>query len=48
MILPLLRRWSGVELIEVSHTEKIVSALGGGEALLVLVGLSSQIGRAHV
>jgi len=43
MILPLLRRWSGVELIEVSHTEKIVSALGGGVALLVLVGLSSLL-----
>ena len=36
-----LRQWLGIELIEVSLTEKAVSALGGGLAILTLITLST-------
>lgn len=37
-----LRRWLGIELIEVSVTEKTVSTLGGGLAILALIALSTS------
>jgi CBS domain-containing membrane protein len=40
MPIPTLRKWLGIELIEVSATEKIVAAAGGGLAILVLVATS--------
>ncbi len=39
--LPKLRRWLGIELIEVSITEKAVSTLGGGLAILLLIAIST-------
>ena len=41
MPLPTLRRWLGIELIEVSLAEKLVATLGSGLALLALVGITS-------
>jgi CBS domain-containing membrane protein len=41
MPLPHLRRWLGIELIEVSVTEKTVSTVGGGLAILALIALST-------
>ena len=38
-----LHRWLGIELIEVSLTEKLVATLGGGLALLALVGITTQV-----
>lgn len=37
---PTLRKWLGIELVEVSLTEKIVSTLGGGLSMLMLIGVS--------
>lgn len=42
MPLPKLRQWLGIELIEVSITEKAVSALGGGLAILALIAISTH------
>lgn len=39
--LPKLRRWLGIELIEVSITEKAVSTLGGALSLLLLIAIST-------
>ena len=36
----LIRRWLGIELVEVSRTEKLVAALGGGSAILALIAVS--------
>lgn len=36
----LIRRWLGIEVVEVSHTEKLVAALGGGSAILALIFFS--------
>ncbi len=36
----LIRSWLGIELVEVSRTEKLVAALGGGSAILALIFLS--------
>lgn len=36
----MLRKWFGIELVEVSYTEKIIAALGGGIAILSLIGFS--------
>ncbi|MDB6004867.1 MAG: hypothetical protein JWR15_1854 [Prosthecobacter sp.] len=41
MPVPHLRRWLGIELIEVSVTEKTVSTLGGGLAILALIAISN-------
>lgn len=41
MPLPTLRKWIGIELVEVSVTEKAVAALGGALSILMLVTLSS-------
>ncbi|WP_395751028.1 HPP family protein [Prosthecobacter sp.] len=41
MPLPNLRQWLGIELIEVSTTEKAVSTFGGGLAILALVFMTS-------
>lgn len=41
MPIPKLRQWLGIELIEVSITEKAVSALGGGLAILTLIAIST-------
>lgn len=38
-----LRRWLGIEIIEVSLTEKLVATLGGGLALLALVGITTWV-----
>ncbi|WP_395741343.1 HPP family protein [Prosthecobacter sp.] len=38
---PNLRRWLGIELIEVSALEKTVSTLGGGLAILALIAIST-------
>lgn len=38
-----LHRWLGIELIEVSLAEKLVATLGGGLALLALVGITTQV-----
>lgn len=38
---PYLHRWLGIELIEVSLAEKLVATLGGGLALLALVGITT-------
>ena len=35
-----LRKWLGIELIEVSLTEKLVAAIGGGLSILILTLLS--------
>lgn len=40
MPLPHVRRWLGIEIIEVSLTEKLVATIGGGLALLALVGIT--------
>ncbi len=40
MPLPTLRKWLGIELIEVSFTEKIVAAVGGGLSILALIALT--------
>ncbi len=40
MPIPTLRKWLGIELVEVSLTEKFVAALGGGIAILVMILLS--------
>lgn len=36
-----LRRWLGIELVEVSATERLVAALGGGLAIFILMLISS-------
>ncbi|MDI1315343.1 HPP family protein [Prosthecobacter sp.] len=41
MPIPTLRKWLGIELIEVSMTEKAVSTLGGGLAILALIAIST-------
>ena len=41
MPIPKLRQWLGIELIEVSITEKAVSAFGGGLAILALIAIST-------
>lgn len=41
MPIPTLRKWLGIELVEVSFTEKAVAALGGGLSILVLVAIST-------
>lgn len=41
MPVPHLRRWLGIELIEVSVTEKTVSTVGGGLAILALIAIST-------
>lgn len=41
MPIPKLRQWLGIELIEVSVTEKAVSILGGGLAILALIAIST-------
>ena len=38
----MLRRWLGIELIEVSLVEKIVATVGGGLSILILVGMTHQ------
>jgi len=38
-----LQRWLGIELIEVSLAEKFIATLGGGLALLTLVGITGQV-----
>ncbi|MDP1592022.1 MAG: HPP family protein [Prosthecobacter sp.] len=43
MPLPTARHWLGIELIEVSLKEKLVATLGGGLALLMLVGITTQV-----
>lgn len=35
-----LRKWLGIELIEVSTTEKLVATLGGGLSILALIGFT--------
>ncbi|MCE9607733.1 MAG: HPP family protein [Planctomycetia bacterium] len=35
-----MRRWFGVELVEVSALEKLVAAFGGGLSIFALIGLS--------
>ena len=40
MHLVTVRKWIGIELIEVSFVEKLVSILGGGLPILLLIGLS--------
>lgn len=47
MPLPQLRKIFGVELIEVSRTEKLVAAIGGGLAILVLAFSSFAITPHH-
>lgn len=37
---PTLRKWLGIELVEISITEKIVATLGGGLSMLILIGVS--------
>ncbi len=39
---PALYKWLGIELIEVSLTEKLVSTLGSGTALFLLVWVTQQ------
>lgn len=36
-----VRQWLGIELVEVSLTEKLVAALGGGVSILILLMISS-------
>ena len=43
MPLPTLRKWLGIELIEVSATEKIVATLGGGLSILILSMLTRWV-----
>lgn len=43
MPLPHFRRWLGIEIIEVSLTEKLVATFGGGLALLTLVAITNLI-----
>lgn len=43
MPLPTLRKWLGIELVEVSVTEKAVAALGGGLSILMLIALSTWV-----
>lgn len=38
---PILRKWLGIELIEVSSAEKIISTFGGGLAILILSAISN-------
>ena len=38
-----LRKWFGVELVEVSATEKLIASLGGGLSILVLAGFSHWV-----
>jgi CBS-domain-containing membrane protein len=42
MLMPIQNfgKWLGVELIEVSATEKLVAAIGGGLSILALIGLT--------
>lgn len=40
MPLSKIGKWFGVELIEVSTTEKLVAAFGGGLSILALIGIS--------
>ena len=42
MPIPNLRQWLGIELIEVSISEKAVSTLGGGLAILALIAISTH------
>jgi len=39
MALPTLRKWLGIELIEIGWVERVVSALGSGLAIAVLIGI---------
>jgi len=39
MALPTLRKWLGIELIEIGGVERVVSALGSGLAITLLVGI---------
>jgi CBS-domain-containing membrane protein len=39
MALPTLHKWLGIELIEIGWTERMVSALGSGLAIAVLIGI---------
>lgn len=39
MALPILRKWLGIELIEIGWAERVVSALGSGLAIALLVGI---------
>lgn len=43
MPLPNVRRWLGIEIIEVSLTEKLVATFGGGLAFLALLGITGLI-----
>ena len=47
MPLPSLRKVLGIELIEVSRTEKVVAALGGGLAILALFFSTLAIAPLH-
>lgn len=40
MVMMKLRKWFGVELVEVSLSEKLIAAIGGGLSILVLVSVS--------
>lgn len=40
MPIPNLHKWLGIELVEVSVTEKIVTTLGGALSMLILIGVS--------
>lgn len=40
MPLPTLRKWLGIELIEVSLVEKLVAAIGGAVSIFVLFGIT--------
>ena len=40
MPIPTLRKWLGIELVEVSITEKLVAAAGGGLSILALIYFS--------
>ncbi|HTH46245.1 MAG TPA: HPP family protein [Candidatus Limnocylindria bacterium] len=46
MIYSVIRRWLGVELVEVSPLEKAVSALGGTLSIFVLVAVTGWAGAA--
>jgi CBS domain-containing membrane protein len=39
------RKWLGIELIEVSAREKVISAIGGGLSILILIGITFWVIR---
>ena len=41
MFLPALRRWLGLEIVEISLAERVVSGAGAMLAMLMLIGISS-------